>query len=394
MPWTLKMTLLFALIMVLLFTFSSFSFMRAVTVLNLQPSFIFFLGLCLLCLIFLIYPLLGWVQYSLYGEFSSDVFHKSIIYLFWYGFIFSGVLVSYTLFLEVLIWTMKNGFKINPPELDPIAANLMIIVIAVVAGFTLVKTVWHSNHIKVTKISYNLSEKTGRQISPLKVILISDLQSDRFTTPAKTKRYVDKINKQNPDVVLFAGDLVTSGTKYIVEGAQALGNITSRYGTFAVIGDHDYWAGESEVVSALEYNGVTVLRNQNHWFVHEETKVKITGVTEIYHQKVQGDSLKSLLQENEYEQFRILLSHQGTVGLIEAAGVYGYHQLLAGHTHGGQIRIPFFFYPVTAARLETRYVKGKKRFGDLMLHINNGLGFTLSPLRYNATAQVSVIKVK
>jgi predicted MPP superfamily phosphohydrolase len=388
------MTLLFALIMVLLYALSSFSFMRAVTVLNLQPRFIFILGLCLLCLIFLIYPLLGWAQYSLYGEFSSDNFHKSLIYLFWYGFIFSSVLVSFTLFLEVLVWIVKNGFKVNPPELDPFAANLMIIVIALVAVFALVKTIWHTNYIKVTGISYNLSEKTGRQISPLKIILISDLQADRFTTPAKTKRYTDKINKENPDVVLFAGDLITSGRKYIEEGAQALGNIKSRYGTFAVIGDHDYWSGEGEVVNALEEKGITVLRNQNHWFVHEETNVKITGVTEIYNQKVQVDSLNSLLQESKDEEFRILLSHQGSVRLIEAAGESGYHQLLAGHTHGGQIRIPFFFYPLTAVRMETRYVKGKKRFGDLMLHINNGLGYTLSPLRYNATAQVSVIQVK
>jgi predicted MPP superfamily phosphohydrolase len=394
MPWTLKMTLLFALIMVLLFVFSSFSFMRAVTVLNLQPKSIYFLGLCLLCLNFLIYPLLGWAQYSLYGEFSSDVFHKSLIYLFWYGFIFSAVLLSWTIFLELFVWTIKNGFKINPPELDPLAANLMIIVIAVVALFTMVKIVWHTHHIKVTGITYNLSEKTGRNISPLKVVLIADLQSDRYTTPAKTKRYIDKINKQNPDVVLFAGDLVTSGKKYIEEGAQALGNINARYGTFAIIGDHDYWSGENEIVQALQNNGVTVLRDQNHWFVHEETKVKITGVTEIYHQKTDDETLNNLLTENRDEEFRILLSHQGTIRLIEAAKENGYHQLLAGHTHGGQIRIPFFFYSVTAARIETRYVKGKKHFGNLMLHINNGLGFTLAPVRYNATAQVSVIHVK
>ena len=159
------------------------------------------------------------------------------------------------------------------------------------------------------------------------------------------------------------------------------------------MGDHDHWSDTTLIAETLRARGIKVLQNENATVRHNDMIIKITGITEVYSQKVEPDLLASLLNEDSGESLHLLASHQGSERIISAAIGSGVHQLLTGHTHGGQIRVPLFFYPVTAARAETPYVKGHWMFDNLLFNVNSGLGFTLTPVRYNAPAQVSVITV-
>ncbi|MEX2435874.1 MAG: hypothetical protein WD735_04255, partial [Balneolaceae bacterium] len=104
--------------------------------------------------------------------------------------------------------------------------------------------------------------------------------------------------------------------------------------------------------------------------------------------------IEMLLSETNHESLKILFAHQASDRLIRHAQESGTDLLLGGHTHGGQIRIPIFFYPVTAVMEETMYIRHDYTLGDLLLNVNSGLGFTLSPVRYNAPADYSVIDIR
>ncbi len=88
---------------------------------------------------------------------------------------------------------------------------------------------------------------------------------------------------------------------------------------------------------------------------------------------------------------RILASHQATGKVIDQAQKAGYNLLLAGHTHGGQLRVPFMFMTFSAAEMDTPYLSGLYRFDNLLMNVDHGLGFTLAPVRYNAPPTISVI---
>ncbi len=391
MPWSLRMTLIVAGLLLVFFLYTGSRLFWAFKMLNPENSWLFKSIVIAAGFLFLFFPIAGLVQYSIYGIYNPDLFPKFVIYLFWYGFIFSAVMVSWTLFLDLFMVTVKRGFSINPPELDTLFAWLMAAISILVLLYTGIKTSIDTNRIKINKIEYS-RDKSGISFEdPLNIIHISDLQADRFTNAEKAAAYIKKVNSLNPDLVFFTGDLIYSGTAYALEGAEALSQIKSEYDIYAVIGDHDYWSGEDIIAQALRQNGIHVLQNKEKILSIGNQKISITGITEIYSKKLLKDELQNLFHSDGEEAFSVVFSHQVTDRVLDMAKGENVNLLLGGHTHGGQLRIPFFFYPLTAVRTETKYVKGHKWFDDLLMNINSGLGYTLAPLRYGAPAEITLI---
>lgn len=393
MPWTLRMTLYMSAIVFLILVYLGFRVFRGVKYAQLQPAGFFYSLFAVAAFLLLAYPIFGLIQYWLTGAFSMSGYPKFLIYQFWYGVVFTGLMLSWLILLDLLAFFITKVFKIDPPEMDILFGWVLFGITGVVALYAGGKLMWHTHKIEIEGITFNHSEQSGIEFDPLTVVHIADLQADRYTDQRKMERYIKKVNEAQPDIVIFAGDLITSGTDYIEAGARALGLIEASYGVFAVIGDHDYWSGKDIVEEALVNQGITVLQDENIWIDHGSHSIKLTGVTEIYSQNIDSIRLQELLEESRSEVLSIITSHQATDRLIDAAKNFGVDQLLAGHTHGGQIRIPVFFYPMTAVRAETAFVNGNWRIDNMLLNINNGLGFTLAPVRYNAPAQVSVITI-
>lgn len=274
-------------------------------------------------------------------------------------------------------------------------AKSFLILAACTLVYTAAKMIWDTNRMTSEKLTYNYSQTEAETLNtPLKIVHITDIHADVFTRTEKMDRYIQIVNDANPDLVIFTGDLITEGIGHVQEGAEALEKIESTYGVYAVIGDHDYWAGQDHITNALEELGIKVLRNEEIEINHHGTPINIAGVTEIYSYNLERNELQNLISKVPNAGLKIVASHQASDRLIEFSNGSGTDILLTGHTHGGQLRIPVFFYPFTAVRSETPYVNGHWRIDNMLLNVNSGLGFTLSPVRYNAPAQVSIIEVE
>lgn len=390
MPWSLRMVTYASVISLALFLYFSYRTIKSVKRSENLPNQPLFMVLFGVGVLFFGYPFSGWMSYLFTDTFDRTEHPALLIYSFWFGLIYLGVMLNWLILHDVLLPITKKISKKKPQVLNKGFAKLFLLIAVLTLFYTGAKLYWDTNRITVKEITYNAPNEDFR---PITIVHIADLHADPYTSDQKMKKYIDRVNAAEPDLVLFGGDLISSGADFIEAGAKALGNIDATYGTYAVLGDHDYWTDASLITKTLGKYGVHMLQNENRWIDHFGEKIKVSGVTEIYSSQILDEALMDLLSESDSESLSLLFAHQASDRLIEESSLNGVDQLYGAHTHGGQLRIPIFFYPATAVREETKYVNGHWLLDDMLLNVNSGLGFTLSPVRYNAPAQISVIRV-
>ncbi len=252
-----------------------------------------------------------------------------------------------------------------------------------------------------TRIVEFKKENLPARFEEFKIVFISDVQADKYTNPARLERFINKVNEAAPDLVLIAGDLITSTPKYINQSAEYLGKIKSKYGVYSCVGDHDNWAYREdtkrslrEIASALMSKNIEMVDNQKRIINVDSAKIGITFVTNTYVEKINNDFLDSLTNIKLQADLKIFLTHQPRQFLIDEAQNKNYDLFLAGHTHGGQLTFFFPFYNLSPTLFETKYVRGDFQFDNMLAIVTRGLGMSLVPLRYNSTPEVTVIILK
>ncbi|MFQ5771133.1 MAG: metallophosphoesterase, partial [bacterium] len=302
---------------------------------------------------------------------------------------------------EILPWLLKIDFiklpffplykKFKATWLD-IQYRVIIALFLLFSIYVLCKVIADTTRIRVSETILTYRH-LPRSFGSLTIAHISDVQADARTGKRKIKRYVKKVNKLRPDIIFFTGDLVTSGKKYIEAGANVLRNFEAQYGIYACLGDHDYWADENKVIHSLNYNGIKSLEDTNQFIRVGNDSLLVTFVTNIYNKRPSLDKLNLLMGQQPRGILDIIVTHQPSESLIELAAERGYHLFLAGHTHGGQIIFRPFGIEITPPRMESPFYKGTYRVGRMLVSVNSGLGLTLAPLRYNAPAEITLIKI-
>ena len=224
--------------------------------------------------------------------------------------------------------------------------------------------------------------------APLRVVLTSDIHvAGPDMPPARLERIVARINALRPDVVLIAGDLVSdkrvATRHYSMEDAVApLAELTPRYASVAVLGNHDHWRDAEAARRALRHAGVILLENG----AVPVGPLAIGGLDDDFTGR--ADLPRTLAALRRLPGARILLSHSpdpfpdlpGDVGLM-----------LAGHTHCGQVRLPFFGAVRTFSRYGQRYACGLVRERGRTLIVTAGLGTSGLPLRLGAAPDLWLV---
>ncbi len=226
----------------------------------------------------------------------------------------------------------------------------------------------------------------------LKIIQFSDTHISEFFDVNNLKKAVDKINAQNPHIVVFTGDLVDKYNEYenkynTHEIWEVLSEINAPLGKYAVFGNHDYGGGaERAYKQIMENSGFQVLLNENAKI--EEYNINIIGIDDSIFGTFDEEAIVGFLDE---DYFNIILSHEPDIA--ELFFEYSVDLFLAGHSHGGQINLPFINYTPPLAQ---KYVRGMyeiDNYRQTKIYVNVGLGTSQLPMRFMAAPELTVINL-
>jgi len=222
----------------------------------------------------------------------------------------------------------------------------------------------------------------------LRVAHLSDLHIGGFDSVAEGRRWVDRANALTPDIVAVTGDLVTSGTHWYEDAAEVIGRLRGRRGVFVSLGNHDQWDAP-KLVTLLERSGARVLRNAWQLVDAAEGAIVVAGLDDRYTKR---DDLALTLDGRPPGVPTVLLAHYPES--FSAAAGYGVALVLSGHTHGGQIGVPFFAERLHLGMLTRHASRGLYRRGASTLFVSAGLGTTGPPLRLGIPPEIALFILK
>ncbi|HZA49913.1 MAG TPA: metallophosphoesterase, partial [Myxococcaceae bacterium] len=210
---------------------------------------------------------------------------------------------------------------------------------AVLAGGATSFGVWRAYHPpEITELSVRLPRLAGA-LDGLSIVQLTDIHVGNMVERRFLDELVQRTNALQPDVVAITGDLVDGDVATLGSSVAALANLRSRYGTFFVTGNHEYYSGEREWTAFLDRLGVHVLRNRHVRIGDDSASLDLIGVDDWGARRSGGGyDLDAALAGRESDRAAVLLAHQ-PANFREAAS-RGIGLQLSGHTHGGQI-FPF-----------------------------------------------------
>ena len=322
-----------------------------------------------------------------------------LLYPFWVLIILILQVSALFFFVDLLKLIFYPLYKKHKHTLYRVQVKIFLALTVFFAIYIPARIIYDYNTVEVRNVEYQ-KNNLPKELDGFKIAFISDVQADRYTDEKRLKRYVDKINDSNPDLVLVAGDVITSTPDYIENAGKYLGMIKSKYGTYSCVGDHDNWAYRQdyerslrEVSGALNHYNVEMPDNELRYFEIDSSRIGVTFITNTYVSEISETTLQNIASSNKAE-FKIFLTHQPQDFLINSAVKNNYNLFLAGHTHGGQITLVFPFVQLTPTLIETRYIKGDFYFNDMLAIVCGGLGMSLAPVRYNSTPEIVLITLK
>lgn len=234
--------------------------------------------------------------------------------------------------------------------------------------------------------------KIPKSFESFKIIQFSDTHLGFQYNLTQLKKVIKHINSLQPDMIFFTGDLMDAPNLYVNPEAiiPVLKELNAPFGKYAVYGNHDHGGYGSELYKDI------MKKSDFHLLLNQAKKIKLINKSSIYIIGIDDAMLgkpdiEKALQNVPNDSYKILLSH--APDLADQAHPYGIELQLSGHSHGGQIKIPFLGALVTPPYGE-KYKEGYYTIGrnrPLTLYVNRGLGTTRLPFRFLSRPELTII---
>jgi predicted MPP superfamily phosphohydrolase len=181
------------------------------------------------------------------------------------------------------------------------------------------------------------TNKNGHGHESFRIAMASDIHLGTIISNSRADHLVDMINAKNPDLVLLAGDVIDEDLKPVIENnlGESLRKIRSKYGVFAINGNHEYIGGAEEAVRYLEQHGINMLRDETLEVAESLTLVGREDRSSARFGGKERLPLSVLMKSVSHDKYIILMDHQPFH--LEEGRLAGADLQLSGHTHQGQL---------------------------------------------------------
>ncbi|HYV12227.1 MAG TPA: metallophosphoesterase [Pyrinomonadaceae bacterium] len=228
----------------------------------------------------------------------------------------------------------------------------------------------------------------------LRIAVISDLHVDnRFITEKKLRTIVARTNELQPDLIVILGDYVAGAgrTTERVE-PEVFGPILKDFraplGVYSVLGNHDWWYSGAKVRKALEQNGIKVLENESAKVDARGTSFWLVGLADLWTRPQRIADTVAAVPEG---QPVIALTHNPDIFPNVPQRV---QLVLAGHTHGGQVRFPIIGPVISSSEYGNRWVQGHVFENNHHLFVTTGIGTSIVPVRFGLPPEIVILTLK
>ena len=344
---------------------------RLISKLDLKQNIKFYLNIFLVINFF---GIIGYMAARYYIDISN-----------WLYFIFSiPIGILFLLFCTTLIYDISRVLLTKIPISNSRRKFLkksLDISSLVIATTLSARSMYEASFIKKEKVNIKINNLK----KSYKIVQLSDIHIGGLIDAKFIKDIVQRVNKLNADLVVITGDLVDVKISHAKEALGELKNLDSKYGTYFIVGNHEYFHGLEKIVNEVKSLGIRVLENENIYIGEEGEGFNLAGVYDIMGYRIgkyKPDLDKALL--NKKNSPTILLAHQPKYIQEVKEGV---DLVLSGHTHGGQI-YPFRFL----VKLQQPYISGLHQHNkNLQIYVNKGTGFWGPPMRLGASSEITEI---
>jgi uncharacterized protein len=257
------------------------------------------------------------------------------------------------------------------------------------AGLVASYSIFGERYIVLTN-SYRIAvANLPERFSGFRIVQLADLHYGFLVPLAVIRNVIDRANGLKPDLIVCTGDYVhqRNACTQIDEVWPVLSQLTAPLGVYSVLGNHDHWADTARSDYWLKRTGQD-LRHKSVRIERDGCHFWLVGAGDLWEDHV---SLKRLLGEVPETDCRIILAHNPDTADTEPSARFDL--MLSGHTHGGQVDIPFLGPPVLPVENKT-YSSGLKRsLRGRKVFISKGIGWAICPVRVNCFPEIVVLEL-
>lgn len=221
-----------------------------------------------------------------------------------------------------------------------------------------------------------------------KIALLTDIHHGPHNNIEFVSSIVNKTNKLDADIIALGGDYIATKPKYIKPCIKELSRLTAKEGVFAVLGNHDHKWGLDRVSNEFKKTNIILLKNSGAWITRDQSRIRFCGVDDYWYGR---QDLGSALGDCQKDETAILLSHNPDYAeIIQDKRI---KLVLCGHTHGGQIKIPFLGALIIPSMYGKKYAEGLIKAPHTQVYVSRGLGTVYIPLRVNCPGEIVLIEL-